>query len=48
MDSLISKIDFSPDVSDDVEQCRRLFHVRGHAYPGYDPINILSGCRRWP
>ena len=40
MDSPISKIDFSPDVSDGVEQCRRLFHGRGHAYPGYEHINI--------
>ena len=40
MDSLISQINFSPDVSDGVEQCCRLFHGRGHAYPGYEHINI--------
>jgi 23S rRNA (cytosine1962-C5)-methyltransferase len=40
MDSLISQINFSSETIEGVEQCRRLFHGRGHAYPGFEHINI--------
>lgn len=40
MDSLISQINFSSETVDGVEPCRRLFHGRGHAYPGFEHINI--------
>ncbi len=40
MESLISQINFDSETVEGVEQCRRLFHGRGHAYPGYEHINI--------
>ncbi len=40
MDLPISQIDFSTAGVDGPEQCRRLFHGRGHAYPGYEHLNI--------
>ncbi len=40
MDSPISQIDFATPGIEGVEQCRRLFHGRGHTYPGYEHINI--------
>ena len=40
MDSPISHIDFASQLVDGVEQCRRLFHGRGHAYPGFEHICI--------
>lgn len=37
---MIELIDFSPQQRDGTEQCRRLFHGRGHAYPSFEHINV--------
>ncbi len=38
--SLLEAIDFEPRQLEGEEQCRRLFHGRGHAWPGYEHITI--------
>jgi len=40
MTTPISSIDFSSQQHNGVEQCRRLFHGRGHAFPSFEHINI--------
>ncbi len=40
MNAITPHIDFTSQTVDGVEQCRRLFHGRGHAWPGYEHINI--------
>ncbi|MEN8170404.1 MAG: class I SAM-dependent methyltransferase [Pseudomonadota bacterium] len=40
MNPLIPFINFEPQIIDGAEQCRRLFHGRGHAYPGLEHVNI--------
>lgn len=37
---MLEHIDFSPELINGVEQARRLFHGRGHAYPGYEHLSI--------
>ncbi|MCF6217221.1 MAG: class I SAM-dependent methyltransferase [Gammaproteobacteria bacterium] len=37
---MIEYIDFSPQQIDNVEQARRLFHGRGHRYPGWEHLAI--------
>jgi len=38
--TITSLIDFKSKTLNDVEQCRRLFHGRGHAYKGLEHISI--------
>ncbi len=38
--SMFEHIDFTPQFIHGVEQARRLFHGRGHAYPGYEHLSI--------
>lgn len=40
MNPVISYINFESQSVDGAEQCRRLFHGRGHAYPGFEHINV--------
>jgi 23S rRNA (cytosine1962-C5)-methyltransferase len=40
MSQLLSAMDYSSQQVNGREQCRRLFHGRGHAYPGYEHINV--------
>ena len=40
MNSITSLINVESETVDGVEQCRRLFHGRGHAYPGFEHINV--------
>jgi 23S rRNA (cytosine1962-C5)-methyltransferase len=40
MHPVLSYINFDSKTLSGVEQCRRLFHGRGHAYPGYEHVNI--------
>ena len=37
---MIEHIDFTPQIINGVEQARRLFHGRGHGYPGYEHVSV--------
>jgi len=38
--AMLEHIDFTPEKIAGVEQSRRLFHGRGHAYPGFEHLSI--------
>lgn len=40
MPAMLEHIDFTPHLIAGVEQCRRLFHGRGHAYPGLEHVSV--------